>query len=35
MTRFEILEREDMNAEQKQLCEEIEAADGRVRGGPY
>jgi 4-carboxymuconolactone decarboxylase len=35
MTRFEILKREDMNAEQKQLCEEIEAADGRMRGGPY
>jgi len=35
MTRFEILKREDMNAEQRQLCEEIEAVDGRMRGGPY
>jgi len=35
MTRFAILERKDMNAEQNQLCDEIEAADGRMRGGPY
>ncbi len=35
MTRFEVLQRDDMNAEQKQLCEEIEARDGRLRGGPY
>ena len=35
MTRFEILEREDMNAAQQELCEEIEAADGRLKGGPY
>jgi hypothetical protein len=35
MTRFEILERDDMNPAQQQLCEEIEARDGRLRGGPY
>lgn len=35
MTRFDILQREDMNAAQKGLCEEIEAADGRLKGGPY
>jgi 4-carboxymuconolactone decarboxylase len=35
MTRLKILQREDMNAEQRKLCEEIEAVDGRVRGGPY
>lgn len=35
MMRLKILQREDMNAEQKKLCEEIEAVDGRVRGGPY
>lgn len=35
MTRFNILKREDMNEEQRQLCEDIEAAGGQVRGGPY
>jgi len=35
MTRIAVLKREEMNAEQKQLCEEIEAVDGRMRGGPY
>lgn len=35
MTRFNILKREEMNEEQRQLCEEIEATDGRLRGGPY
>ena len=35
MTRFEVLKREDMNGEQRQLCEEIETSDGRLRGGPY
>ncbi len=33
--RFEILKREDMNEEQGRLYDEIEAKDGRVRGGPY
>jgi 4-carboxymuconolactone decarboxylase len=35
MTRIAILKREEMNAAQQQLCDEIEATDGRVRGGPY
>ena len=35
MTRFNVLQREDMNDEQKQLCAEIESVDGRMRGGPY
>lgn len=35
MTRIAVLEREEMNAEQQQLCNEIEATDGRLRGGPY
>ena len=35
MTRFDILERADMNEAQARVHDEIEAADGRVRGGPY
>jgi 4-carboxymuconolactone decarboxylase len=35
MTRFHVLQRQEMNAEQRQLCDEIEATDGRLRGGPY
>lgn len=35
MTRIAVLRREEMNAEQQALCDEIEATDGRVRGGPY
>ncbi|MBT5810727.1 MAG: hypothetical protein HOI19_10155, partial [Rhodospirillaceae bacterium] len=35
MTRLKVLQRDDMNDEQRQVCDEIEASGGRVRGGPY
>jgi 4-carboxymuconolactone decarboxylase len=35
MTRFEILKREDMSAEQVRLHDENKASGGRLRGGPY
>lgn len=35
MTRFKVLEREEMNEEQRRLVDDIVAQEGRVRGGPY
>ncbi len=35
MTRFEILKREDMSAEQGKVHDENKASGGRLRGGPY
>ncbi len=35
MTRFEILTREEMNAEQRKVHDENKASGGRLRGGPY
>lgn len=35
MTRFKVLGRDELNEEQSALYQEIEAVDGRVRGGPY
>jgi 4-carboxymuconolactone decarboxylase len=33
--RINVLQRDELNEEQAALYEEIEAVDGRVRGGPY
>mgnify|MGYP002640945145 CR=1 FL=1 len=35
MTRIKVLQRDNMNDEQRQVCDEIEASGGQVRGGPY
>jgi 4-carboxymuconolactone decarboxylase len=35
MTRIKVLQRDELDEEQEALYREIEAADGRVRGGPY
>ena len=35
MTRIKVLQRDDMNDEQRAACDAIEASAGRVRGGPY
>lgn len=35
MTRLKVLQRDDMNDEQRRVCDDIEASGGRVRGGPY